>query len=88
MKSIIMIKTEEHKLDILEKELTNIENIAKNLDLNSKDEYRMILTEIVQPEKENSKSLNKDLLIQELIRVKLNFEKQLKEIDDIIKKIS
>ena len=88
MKSIIMIKTEEHKLDILEKELTNIENIAKNLDLNSKDEYRMILTEIVQPEKENSKSLNKDLLIQELIKVKLNFEKQLKEIDDIIKKIS
>ncbi len=88
MKSIIMIKTEENKLDILEKELTNIENIAKNLDLNSKDEYRMILTEIVQPEKENLKSLNKDLLIQELIRVKLNFEKQLKEIDDIIKKIS
>ena len=42
-----MFKSEEHKLDKLEQELLNIENIAKNLDLNSKDEDRMVLTKIV-----------------------------------------
>ena len=42
-----MIKSEENKLDILEKELLNIEKFAKNLDLNAKDEYRMVLTNIV-----------------------------------------
>ena len=33
-----MFKSEEHKLDKLEQELLNIEKIAKNLDLNSKDQ--------------------------------------------------
>ena len=33
-----MFKSEEHKLDKLEQELLNIEKVAKNVDLNSKDE--------------------------------------------------
>ena len=35
MKSIIMFKSEEYKLDKLEQELLDIEKVAKNLDLNS-----------------------------------------------------
>ena len=42
-----MFKSEEHKLDKLEQELLDIEKVAKNLDLNSKDEDRMVLTNIV-----------------------------------------
>ena len=46
-----MFKSKENKLDKLEEELLNIEKFAKNLDLNSKDEYSMVLTNIVPDDK-------------------------------------
>ena len=55
MKDIIMFKSQEHKLDKLEKELLIIEKYAKNLDLNSKDEDRMVLTNIVSKPQDFSK---------------------------------
>ena len=80
-----MFKSEEHKLDKLEQELLDIEKVAKNLDLNSKDEDRMVLTNIV-PEIENfPKDQSKNDLIQSLNTIKFNLNQQLKEIDDIIK---
>ena len=80
-----MFKSEEHKLDKLEQELLNIEKIAKNLDLNSKDEDRMVLTKIVSENQNFPKDQNKNDLINSLINIKLHLNKQIKEIDDIIK---
>ena len=80
-----MFKSEEHKLDKLEQELLDIEKVAKNLDLNSKDEDRMVLTNIV-PETHNvPKDQNKNDLINSLNNVKLHLNQHIKEIDDIIK---
>ncbi len=80
-----MFKSEEHKLDKLEKDLLDIEKFAKNLDLNSKDEYRMILTNIVSEEKNLPKDDGKKSVIRVLNSIKLNLNQQIKEIDNIIK---
>ena len=80
-----MIKSEEHKLDKLEKELLNIEKFAKNLDLNSKDEHRMILTNIASDEKNIPRDLNESNIINHLNDIKLNLKQQIKVIDGLIK---
>ena len=80
-----MFKSEEHKLDKLEEELLNIEKFAKNLDLNSKDEDRMVLTNIVSETQNVPKDQNKNDLISSLNNIKLNLNQQIKEIDQIIK---
>tara|TARA_Y100001958_G_C20920364_1_gene334861 strand:- start:93 stop:347 length:255 start_codon:yes stop_codon:yes gene_type:complete len=80
-----MFKSEEHKLDKLEQELLNIEKVAKNLDLNSKDEDRMVLTNIVSETHNVPKDKNKNDLINSLNNVKLHLNQHIKEIDDIIK---
>ena len=80
-----MFKSEEHKLDKLEQELLNIEKVAKNLDLNSKDEDRMVLTNIVSETHNVPKNQNKNDLINSLNNVKLHLNQHIKEIDDIIK---
>ena len=80
-----MFKSEEHKLDKLEQELLNIEKFAKNIDLNSKDEDRMVLTNIVSEVKNISSDQSTDVLIKSLNNIKLNLKQQIKEIDDIIK---
>ena len=85
MMGIIMFKSEEYKLDKLEQELLNIEKIAKNLDLNSKDEDRMVLTKIVSENRNFPKDQSKNDLINSLINIKLHLNRQIKEIDDIIK---
>ena len=80
-----MIKSEEHKLDKLEQELLNIEKFAKNLDLNSKDEDRMVLTNIVSETQNvpNDQGIND--IIKSLNNIKLQLSQQIKEIDNIIK---
>ena len=80
-----MIKSEEHKLDKLEQELLNIEKFAKNLDLNSKDEDRMVLTNIVSETQNvpNDQGIND--VIKSLNNIKLQLSQQIKEIDNIIK---
>ena len=80
-----MIKSEEHKLDKLEQELLNIEKVAKNLDLNSKDEDRMVLTKIVSEDQNFPKDQSKNDLISSLNNIKLNLIQQIKDIDQIIK---
>ena len=80
-----MFKSEEHKLDKLEQELLDIEKVAKNLDLNSKDEDRMILKNIVSETQFISKDHSKNGLINSLNDIKLHLNQQIKEIDDIIK---
>ena len=80
-----MFKSEEHKLDKLEQELLDIEKVAKNLDLNSKDEDRMVLTNIVSETHNVPKNQNKNDLINSLNNVKLHLNQHIKEIDDIIK---
>ena len=80
-----MFKSEEHKLDKLEKELLDIEKVAKNLDLNSKDEDRMVLTNIVSETQFIPKDQSKNGLINSLNDIKLHLNQQIKEIDDIIK---
>ena len=80
-----MFKSEEHKLDKLEQELLDIEKVAKNLDLNSKDEDRMVLTNIVSETQNVPKDQSKNDLINSLNNIKLQLNKQIKEIDDIIK---
>ena len=80
-----MFKSEEHKLDKLEQELLDIEKVAKNLDLNSKDEDRMVLTNIVSKTHNVPKDKNKNDLINSLNNVKLHLNQHIKEIDDIIK---
>ena len=80
-----MIKSEEHKLDILEQELLNIEKFAKNLDLNSKDECSMVLTNIVSEEQNLPKDQHKKDIIMYLNNIKLNLNQQIREIDNIIK---
>ena len=85
MKGIIMFKSEEHKLDKLEEELLNIEKFAKNLDLNSKDEYSMVLTNIVPDDQNFTKNQSDSNIINQLKNIKLNLNQQIKEIDEIIK---
>ena len=80
-----MFKSEEHKLDKLEQELLNIENVAKNLDLNSKDEDRMVLTNIVSETQNVTIDQSKNDMINCLNNIKLHLNQQIKEIDDIIK---
>ena len=80
-----MIKSEEHKLDKLERELIDIEKVAKNLDLNSKDEDRMVLTNIVSETQFIPKDQSKNDLINSLNNIKLQLNQQIKNIDDIIK---
>ena len=80
-----MFKSEEHKLDKLEKELLNIEKFAKNLDLNSKDEDRMVLTNIVSETQNVTKDQSINSLINSLNNIKLHLNQQIKEIDNIIK---
>ena len=80
-----MFKSEEHKLDKLEQELLDIEKVAKNLDLNSKDEDRMVLTNIVFETQNVPKDQSKNDLINSLNNIKLHLKQQIKEIDDIIK---
>ena len=80
-----MFKSEEHKLDKLEQELLDIEKVAKNLDLNSKDEDRMVLTNIVSETQNVPKDQNKNDLINTLNNIKLQLNQQIKEIDEIIK---
>ena len=80
-----MFKFEEHKLDKLEKELLDIEKVAKNLDLNSKDEDRMVLTNIVSETQFIPKDQSKNDLINSLNNIKLQLNQQIKNIDDIIK---
>ena len=80
-----MFKSEEHKLDKLERELIDIEKVAKNLDLNSKDEDRMVLTNIVSETQNVPKDQSINGLIDSLKNIKLHLNQQIKEIDDIIK---
>ena len=80
-----MFKSEEHKLDKLEQELLDIEKVAKNLDLNSKDEDRMVLTNIVSETQNFSKDQSKINLINRLDNIKVHLNQQIKEIDYIIK---
>ena len=80
-----MFKSEEHKLDKLEQELLDIEKVAKNLDLNSKDEDRMVLTNIVSETQNVPKDKSKNDLIDKLNKIKLRLNQQIKEIDVIIK---
>ena len=65
-----MIKSEEHKLDKLEQELLNIEKFAKNLDLNSEDEDRMVLTNIVSKTQNVPKNQSENDLINSLNNIK------------------
>ena len=80
-----MFKSEEHKLDKLEQELLDIEKVAKNLDLNAKDEDRMVLTNIVSETQFIPKDQSKNDLINSLNDIKLHLNQQIKEIDKIIK---
>ena len=80
-----MIKSKEHKLHKLEQELLNIEKFAKNLDLNSKEEYRMTLTNIVSDEQNLPEDQHKKDIIMYLNKIKLNLNQQIKEIENIIK---
>ena len=80
-----MIKSEEHKLDKLEQELLIIEKFAKNLDLNSKDEDRMVLTNIVSEKQNLPEDQHKKDMIMYLNNIKLNLNQQIKEIENIIK---
>ena len=82
-----MFKSEEHKLDKLEQELLDIEKVAKNLDLNSKDEDRMVLTNIVSETQNVPKDQSKNDLINSLNNIKFNLNQQIKEINDIIKSL-
>ena len=80
-----MFKSEEYKLDKLEQELLDIEKVAKNLDLNSKDEDRMVLTNIVSETQNIPNDQGENDLINSLNNIKLNLNQQIKEIDQIIK---
>ena len=80
-----MFKSEEYKLDKLEQELLDIEKVAKNLDLNSKDEDRMVLTNIVSEIENIPKDQSKNDLINSLNNIKVHLNQQIKEIDYIIK---
>ena len=80
-----MFKSEEHKLDKLEQELLDIEKVAKNLDLNSKDEDRMVLTNIVSETQNVPKDQSKNDLVDNLNNIKLHLNQQIKKIDNIIK---
>ena len=80
-----MFKSEEHKLDKLEQELIDIEKFAKNLDLNSKDEDKMVLTNIVSKTQNVPKNQSENDLINSLNNIKLQLNQQIKNIDDVIK---
>ena len=66
-------------------ELINIEKVAKNLDLNSKDEDRRELTNIVSEIENIPKDQSKNDLINSLNNIKVHLNQQIKEIDEIIK---
>ncbi len=80
-----MFKSEENKLDKLEEELLNIEKFAKNLDLNSKDEYSMVLTNIVPDDTNIALNQSNSNIIDKLNNIKLSLNQQIQEIDEIIK---
>ena len=80
-----MFKSEEHKLDKLEEELSNIEKFAKNLDLNSKEEYSMVLTNIVPDDKNIALNQSNNNIIDKLNNIKSSLNLQIKEIEEIIK---
>ena len=80
-----MFKSEEHKLDKLEEELLNIEKFAKNLDLNSKEEYSMVLTNIVPDDKNIALNQSNNNIIDKLNNIKSSLNLQIKEIEEIIK---
>ena len=82
-----MFKSEEHKFDKLEEELLNIEKFAKNLDLNSKDEYSMVLTNIVEDDQIISKNQSNSDILAQLNTIKINLNQQIKKIEEIIKNI-
>ena len=82
-----MFKSEEHKFDKLEKELLNIEKFAKNLDLNSKDEYSMVLTNIVEDDQIITKNQRNTNVLSQLNTIKMNLNQQIKKIEEIIKNI-
>ena len=83
-----MFKSEEHKLDKLEQELLDIEKVAKNLDLNSKDEDRMVLTNIVSETHSHPKDQSTSDLIDSLNNIKVHLNQQIKEIDNTQQKKS
>ena len=80
-----MFKSEENKLDKLEEELSNIEKFAKNLDLNSKEEYSMVLTNIVPDDKNIALNQSNNNIIDKLNNIKSSLNLQIKEIEEIIK---
>ncbi len=81
-----MFKSEEHKLDKLERELLDIEKFAKNLDLNPKDEDRLVLTNIVSQNGDvNKDNSSKNELLDRLNNIKTNLSNQINDIDEIIK---
>ena len=81
-----MFKSEEHKLDKLERELLDIEKFAKNLDLNPKDEDRLVLTNIVSQNGDvNKDNSSKNELLYRLNNIKTNLSNQINDIDEIIK---
>ena len=80
-----MFNSEENKLDKLEEELSNIEKFAKNLDLNSKEEYSMVLTNIVPDDKNIALNQSNNNIIDKLNNIKSCLNLQIKEIEEIIK---
>ena len=80
-----MFNSEENKLDKLEEELSNIEKFAKNLDLNSKEEYSMVLTNIVPDDKNIALNQSNNNIIDKLNNIKSSLNLQIKEIEEIIK---
>ena len=80
-----MFNSEENKLDKLEEELLNIEKFAKNLDLNSKEEYSMVLTNIVPDDKNIALNQSNNNIIDKLNNIKSSLNLQIKEIEEIIK---
>ena len=83
-----MTKSEENKLDQLHDNLLDIENHAKNLNLNKNDNHRYILTDIVDitaPQKKEK--LNNNELKSCLNEIKNKLNEQQNLINDLIKKI-
>mgnify|MGYP001187179669 CR=1 FL=1 len=84
-----MTKSEENKLDQLHDNLLDIENHAKNLNLNKNDNHRYILTDIVDvTESQKKEKLNNNDLKSCLNDIKNKLKEQQNLIDDLIKKIS
>ena len=84
-----MIKSEENKLDELYENLIEIENHAKNLDLNKNDTHRFILTDIVDINTAQKKDkFNNNDIRTKLDELKIKLTEQQNLIDDLIKKIT